>query len=144
MFNGGQADLILNGNRDPLEADIQIFACPGGKKLRHIAQLSGGEKALTAISLLFALYQVKPSPFCVLDEVDAPLDDANIGRFVSMLKTLSEKSQFIIITHNKNTMAAAHVLYGVTMQQSGISKVVSVNLRQEGEAAGQPAEGAGA
>jgi chromosome segregation protein len=133
MFNGGEANLILNGKRDPLEADIQIFACPGGKKLRHIAQLSGGEKALTAISLLFALYQVKPSPFCVLDEVDAPLDDANIGRFVSMLKILSKKSQFIIITHNKNTMAAANVLYGVTMQQSGISQVVSVNLRQTGE-----------
>ncbi len=133
MFNGGEANLILNGKRDPLESDIQIFACPGGKKLRHIAQLSGGEKALTAISLLFALYQVKPSPFCVLDEVDAPLDDANIGRFVSMLQTLSENSQFIIITHNKNTMAAANALYGVTMQQSGISKVVSVNLRQAGE-----------
>jgi chromosome segregation protein len=140
MFNGGEADLILNGNRDPLEADIQIFACPGGKKLRHIAQLSGGEKALTAISLLFALYQVKPSPFCVLDEVDAPLDDANIGRFVSMLKTLSKKSQFIIITHNKNTMAAADVLYGVTMQQSGISKVVSVNLHQEAETARRTAD----
>jgi len=133
MFNGGEANLILNGKRDPLESDIQIFACPGGKKLRHIAQLSGGEKALTAISLLFALYQVKPSPFCVLDEVDAPLDDANIGRFVSMLQTLSENSQFIIITHNKNTMAAANALYGVTMQQSGISKVVSVNLHQSGE-----------
>ncbi len=144
MFNGGEANLILNGNRDPLEADIQIFACPGGKKLRHIAQLSGGEKALTAISLLFALYQVKPSPFCVLDEVDAPLDDANIGRFVSMLRTLSEKSQFIIITHNKNTMAAAHVLYGVTMQQSGISKVVSVNLHQEGHPVEQTAGLAGA
>jgi len=144
MFNGGQADLILNGNRDPLEADIQIFACPGGKKLRHIAQLSGGEKALTAISLLFALYQVKPSPFCVLDEVDAPLDDANIGRFVSMLKMLSERSQFIIITHNKNTMAAAHVLYGVTMQQSGISKVVSVNLHQEGEPVQETTDHAGA
>jgi len=144
MFNGGEANLTLNGNRDPLEADIQIFACPGGKKLRHIAQLSGGEKALTAISLLFALYQVKPSPFCVLDEVDAPLDDANIGRFVSMLKTLSEKSQFIIITHNKNTMAAAHVLYGVTMQQSGISKVVSVNLHQEGESVQETADLAGA
>jgi chromosome segregation protein len=128
MFNGGEAHLMLNSKRDPLEADIQIFACPGGKKLRHIAQLSGGEKALTAISLLFALYQVKPSPFCVLDEVDAPLDDANIGRFVSMLKILSQKSQFIIITHNKNTMAAANVLYGVTMQQLGVSKVVSVNL----------------
>jgi chromosome segregation protein len=131
MFDGGEADLSLDAKGDPLEADIQIFACPGGKKLRHIAQLSGGEKALTAISLLFSLYQVKPSPFCVLDEVDAPLDDANIGRFVAMLKGLSEKSQFIIITHNKNTMAAADVLYGVTMEQSGVSKVVSVNLRQE-------------
>jgi chromosome segregation protein len=144
MFNGGEADLMLNGNRDPLEADIQIFACPGGKKLRHIAQLSGGEKALTAISLLFALYQVKPSPFCVLDEVDAPLDDANIGRFVSMLKMLSERSQFIIITHNKNTMAAAHVLYGVTMQQSGVSKVVSVNLQQKEEPAQEATDRAGA
>jgi chromosome segregation protein len=130
MFDGGEADLILDGKGDPLEADIEILACPGGKKLRHIAQLSGGEKALTAISLLFSLYQVKPSPFCVLDEVDAPLDDANINRFVELLRNLSEQSQFIIITHNKNTMAAADVLYGVTMEQLGISKVVSVNLRQ--------------
>ncbi len=130
MFDGGEANLILNDGRDPLQADIDIYACPGGKRLRHIAQLSGGEKALTAISLLFALYQVKPSPFCVLDEVDAPLDDVNIGRFVDMLKSLSLKSQFIIITHNKNTMAAADVLYGVTMEESGVSKVVSVDLRQ--------------
>ncbi len=130
MFDGGEANLILNGKEDPLEANIEIYACPGGKKLRHIAQLSGGEKALTAISLLFSLYQVKPSPFCVLDEVDAPLDDVNIGRFVEILRKLSQKSQFIIITHNKNTMAAANVLYGVTMEQSGVSRVVSVNLRQ--------------
>jgi len=135
MFDGGEADLILNGKGDPLEADIEIFACPGGKKLRHIAQLSGGEKALTAISLLFSLYQVKPSPFCVLDEVDAPLDDANIDRFVELLRNLSKQSQFIIITHNKNTMAAADVLYGVTMEQLGISKVVSVNLRQDEDTA---------
>jgi chromosome segregation protein len=130
MFDGGEANLILNGKEDPLEANIEIYACPGGKRLRHIAQLSGGEKALTAISLLFSLYQVKPSPFCVLDEVDAPLDDVNIGRFVEILRKLSQKSQFIIITHNKNTMAAANVLYGVTMEQSGVSRVVSVNLRQ--------------
>ena len=130
MFDGGEANLILDGKGDPLEANIEIYACPGGKRLRHIAQLSGGEKALTAISLLFSLYQVKPSPFCVLDEVDAPLDDVNIDRFVEMLKSLSQNSQFIIITHNKNTMAAADVLYGVTMGESGVSKVVSVNLRQ--------------
>jgi len=130
MFDGGEANLILNGKGDPLGANIEIYACPGGKKLRHIAQLSGGEKALTAISLLFSLYQVKPSPFCILDEVDAPLDDVNIGRFVEMVKNLSLKSQFIIITHSKNTMAAADVLYGVTMEESGVSKVVSVNLRQ--------------
>ena len=135
LFDGGEADLILNGKGDPLEADIEIFACPGGKKLRHIAQLSGGEKALTAISLLFSLYQVKPSPFCVLDEVDAPLDDANIDRFVELLRNLSKQSQFIIITHNKNTMAAADVLYGVTMEQLGVSKVVSVNLRQDEDTA---------
>jgi chromosome segregation protein len=130
MFDGGEANLILNSTGDPLQADIEIFACPGGKRLRHIAQLSGGEKALTAISLLFSLYQVKPSPFCVLDEVDAPLDDVNIGRYVEMLKNLSQKSQFIIITHNKITMSAADVLYGVTMEETGISKMVSVNLRQ--------------
>lgn len=130
MFDGGEANLILDGKGDPLEANIEIYACPRGKRLRHIAQLSGGEKALTAISLLFSLYQVKPSPFCVLDEVDAPLDDVNIGRFVGIVKNLSQKSQFIIITHNKSTMAAADVLYGVTMAQPGVSKVVSVNLRQ--------------
>ncbi|MCK4272633.1 chromosome segregation protein SMC [bacterium] len=137
MFDGGEANLILNGKEDPLEANIEIYACPGGKRLRHIAQLSGGEKALTAISLLFSLYQVKPSPFCVLDEVDAPLDDVNIGRFVEILRKLSQKSQFIIITHNKNTMAAANVLYGVTMEQSGASRVVSVNLRQTDKSAAQ-------
>ncbi len=114
---------------DPLEAEIEIVASPKGKKLQNINLLSGGERALTAIALLFALYKAKPSPFCILDEVDAPLDEANIGRFIKLLKMFSETSQFIIITHNKKTMEIADYLYGVTMEESGISKIVSVKFK---------------
>ncbi len=129
LFEGGQADLILEPTEDPLEPDLKIVARPKGKKLVTIQQLSGGEKALTAIALLFALYMVKPSPFCILDEIDAPLDDANIDRFLSIIrKFASGETQFIVITHNKRTMEAADVLYGVTMEKTGISKLVSVRL----------------
>jgi chromosome segregation protein len=128
LFEGGEADVKLEEDADPLEANIIITARPRGKKILSIHQLSGGERALTSISLLFSLYLVKPSPFCVLDEVDAPLDDANIGRFLKMIKRFSESTQFIIITHNKLTMEAADVLYGVTMSQPGVSQIVSVNL----------------
>jgi len=128
LFTGGEADVRLSNPDDPLESPIEIIARPRGKKLLSIAQMSGGERALTAISLLFAIYLTKPSPFCVLDEVDAPLDDANIKRFLKLIKTFSDETQFIIITHNKLTMEAAHVLYGITMENPGVSKVVSVRF----------------
>ncbi len=128
FFQGGEADLRLAEGEDPLEAGIEIFARPAGKQLRDLSLLSGGERALTAISLLFALYMVKPSPFCILDEIDAPLDDANIGRFTRVLSEYASKTQFIIVTHNKMTMKAADTLYGVTMEEEGVSKVVSVKF----------------
>jgi len=131
LFPGGEAKLRLAGD-DPLEADIEIMARPRGKRLATINLLSSGERALTATALLFALYLIKPSPFCVLDEVDAPLDDANIDRFLNLLRAFSEKTQFVVITHNKRTMEVADSLYGVTMPEPGISKIVSV-LMEGGE-----------
>lgn len=131
LFEGGEATLTLEEDEDPLVAAIKINARPAGKKMRGITLLSGGERALTAISLLFALYLVKPSAYCILDELDAPLDDANIDRFVRVLKKFSEKTQFIIITHNKHTMEAADLLYGVTQQESGVSTVASVVLGED-------------
>ncbi len=128
FHEGDQADLILDPNEDPLEANIDIVAKPKGKRPQSISLLSGGEKTLTAISLLFAIYLVKPSPFCILDEVDAPLDDANIDRFINLLKKFAENTQFIIVTHNKRTMESSRVLYGVTMEEEGISKLVAVKL----------------
>ncbi len=128
LFEGGEADLRLVDPDDPLESPIEIAASPREKNLGRLSLLSGGEQALTAIALLFALYLVKPSPFCILDEVDAPLDDANVRRFIKMLKEFSARTQFIIITHNKVTMQATDRLYGVTMEESGVSKVVSVRL----------------
>jgi chromosome segregation protein len=133
FFEGGQADLKLEEGVDPLEASIDITARPRGKQLQSIALLSGGERALTAISLLFAIYLVKPSPFCILDEVDAPLDDTNIGRFVRVLKEFARKTQFIVVTHNKITMAAADTLHGVTMPEEGISQLVSVRVEESDE-----------
>ncbi len=127
FFGAGEADLILSGT-DMLEADVTLWANPSGKRLKSLSLMSGGEKAMTAIALLFALYQVKPSPFCVLDEVDAPLDDANIARFNEMIRCHSEETQFILVTHNKRTMEAADALWGVTMEEEGVSKVVSVRL----------------
>jgi chromosome segregation protein len=139
LFPGGEADISLTGE-DPLEAAIEITARPRGKKLEAIRLLSTGERALTAIALLFGLYLVRPSPFCVLDELDAPLDDANIGRFVTLLRHFSERTQFVVITHNKRTMEASDRLYGVTMQQAGISRIVSVRLETDGELAAEIAE----
>jgi chromosome segregation protein len=135
LFEGGDAELRAIGE-DPLECEIEIVAKPRGKHLQSISLMSGGERALTAIALLFGIYLVKPSPFCLLDEVDAPLDDANVERFLRMLKRFSNKTQFVVITHNKQTMEAASLLYGVTMQELGVSKLVSV--RFDG-ANGQPA-----
>ncbi|MDP2983884.1 MAG: chromosome segregation protein SMC [Candidatus Latescibacter sp.] len=130
FFEGGVCDLALDENADPLEADILITARPPGKNVRSISLLSSGERALTAISLLFAIYLVKPSPFCILDEVDAPLDDANIDRFLRVIREFSRETQFIMVTHNKKTMAAADNLYGITMAEPGLSTLVSVRLSQ--------------
>jgi chromosome segregation protein len=123
------ADLILENPENLAETGIDIVAKPKGKRPSSITQLSGGEKTLTATALLFAIYLIKPAPFCILDEVDAPLDDANVGKFTNMIKQFSDNSQFIIVTHNKMTMAAVDVIYGVTMQEPGVSKLVAVDFR---------------
>jgi chromosome segregation protein len=128
---GDEADLRLEETADPLEAKIEIIAKPKGKRPTSIELLSGGEKTLTAIALLFAIYLVKPSPFCILDEIDAPLDDANIDRFTRILNDFSHDTQFIVVTHNKRTMEAAQTLYGVTMQEEGVSKLVSVRFNED-------------
>jgi chromosome segregation protein len=128
MFRGGRASLRLTNPEDLLETGIDILAQPPGKKLASIELMSGGEKALTAVSLIFAIFQIKPSPFCILDEVDAPLDETNVARYNEMIRSMTASSQFIIITHVKRTMQMVDVLYGVTMQESGISKLVSVNM----------------
>ncbi len=125
-----EVDLLIHACEDPLDAHIEIVAKPRGKKPLSIEQLSGGEKALTALSLLFAIYLVKPSPFCILDEVDAPLDDANVTRFIKLLKKFENNTQFIIVTHNKKTMASCQALYGVTMEEEGVSKLIPVRLEK--------------
>jgi len=130
LFRGGKAILRLTDEDDLLETGIEIDAQPPGKKLQNVTLLSGGEKALTAVALIFSIFMIKPSPFCLLDEVDAPLDDANIGRFNEIVREMSAISQFILITHNKRTMEIADVLYGVTMEEPGVSKTVSVRLNE--------------
>jgi chromosome segregation protein len=130
VFGGGKADLLLVGDGDALESGIDIVARPPGKQLQTISLLSGGEQTMTAVALLFSIYQVKPSPFCVLDELDAPLDESNINRFVRVLQRFLAHSQFIVITHNKRTIGMADVLYGVTMEERGISKIVSVKFHK--------------
>ena len=128
LFGGGRAGLVLLDESDALESGIDIIAQPPGKRLQSIQLLSGGEKALTAMALMFAIFKYRPSPFCLLDEIDAPLDDANIGRFVEMLQGMQEHTQFILITHNRKTMEIANRLYGVTMEEPGVSKLISVQL----------------
>jgi chromosome segregation protein len=128
LFGGGKAGLVLLDESDAFESGIDIIASPPGKRLQSIQLLSGGEKALTAMALMFAIFKYRPSPFCLLDEIDAPLDDANIGRFVEMLQGMQEHTQFILITHNRKTMEIADRLYGVTMEEPGVSKLISVQL----------------
>jgi chromosome segregation protein len=132
LFEGGRAELHLveaGEGEDPLESGVELMAQPRGKRLQSVTLMSGGERALTGLALLFAIFYYRPSPFCVLDEVDAPLDDANIHRFLRVLRELTSQTQFLVITHNRKTMEAADALYGVTMEEPGLSKVVSVNLR---------------
>ena len=124
-----EADLILGDPSNLGETSIDVMAKPKGKRPTSLTQLSGGERTLTATAFLFAIYLIKPAPFCILDEVDAPLDDANVGKFTQMIRKFSENSQFIIVTHNKTTMAAVDVIYGVTMQEPGVSKLVPVDFR---------------
>lgn len=128
LFGGGKAGILLLDENDPLESGIDIVAQPPGKRLQSVMLLSGGEKALTAIALMFGIFKYKPSPFCLLDEIDAPLDDANIGRFIEMLRSMMDKTQFIIITHSRKTMEIANRLYGVTMEEPGVSKLISIQL----------------
>jgi len=122
-------DLVLEDPNNPLESNIQIIAKPKGKRPKSLSQLSGGEKTLTATALLFALYLLKPAPFCIFDEVDAPLDDANIKKFNRIIKKFSEQSQFIVVTHNKQTMAEVDVIYGVYMEEQGVSSLSQVDFR---------------
>jgi chromosome segregation protein len=130
LFGGGRAEMILCDPDNPLESGVDITASPVGKKMLHLSLLSGGEKTMTAIAMIFAILKVRPSPFCLLDEVDAPLDEANVLRLQEILKEMSDKTQFIMITHNQKTMSFANTLYGVTMEERGVSKIVSVNLNQ--------------
>jgi len=128
LFGGGRGTIELVEGEDILEAGIVIISQPPGKKLQNMMQLSGGEKALTAIALLFAIQNLKPSPFCLLDEIEAALDDSNVGRYANYLHKLTKHTQFIVITHRRGTMAAADRLYGITMQEKGVSALVSVDL----------------
>ncbi len=128
LFEGGSAELRLTDPGNMLETGVEILAQPSGKRLQKISLMSGGEKALISIALLFSIFLIKPSPFCILDEVDAPLDDANVGRFLNLLQDMARTTQFIIITHNKRTMEIAHLMYGITMEEPGVSKIVSVQL----------------
>src|SRR5881392_1800213 len=134
LFRGGRADLSLLDENDPLNCGIEITAKPPGKQLQSVSLLSGGERAMTAVALLFAIYMVRPSPFCILDEVDAPLDEGNINCFIRVLERFVAQSQFIIMTHNKRTIAKADVLYGITMEERGVSKLVGMKLTAPREA----------
>jgi len=129
LFGGGQAKLILTGE-ELLDSGVQVFAQPPGKKNASIQMLSGGEKTLTALSLVFAMFKLNPAPFCLLDEVDAPLDDANTDRYCNLVRAMSEHTQFLFITHNRVTMELAQHLAGVTMQEPGVSRIVAVDVEQ--------------
>jgi chromosome segregation protein len=144
MFRGGRASLRLTNPDDLLETGIDILAQPPGKKLSSIELMSGGEKALTAVSLIFAIFQIRPSPFCILDEVDAPLDEANVARYNDLVRSMTDRSQFILITHVKRTMQVVDVLYGVTMQELGVSRIVSVKINEAAGQRARPVEAAAA
>ena len=133
LFNGGTAHLVISDENDPIESGIDIEAKLPGRREQGLVLLSGGERSLTAVALVFALLKVSPTPFCVLDEVDAMLDESNVGLFVDLLKELSEKTQFILITHNRNTVQAADVIYGVTMGRDSTSQVISLKLDEVSE-----------
>ncbi len=140
LFRGGECDLVLTQPENLLETGIEIYAQPPGKKLLNISSMSGGEKTLTALSLLFAFFTHNPSPFCIMDEADAALDEANVERYVNLIKEFSKTTQFIVVTHNKRTMESARMLYGITMEESGVSKVMSVNLEDRSVAGMQKKE----
>jgi chromosome segregation protein len=140
LFGGGEAYLELTGE-DLLDTGVRVMARPPGKRNSSIQMLSGGEKAMTAVALLLALFQLNPAPFCLMDEVDAPLDDANVARYCEVVREMSQNVQFIIITHNKITMELANQLHGVTMQEPGVSRLVSVDVQQAVELAGADADG---
>ncbi len=131
LFNGGRAELKLADPTNILQSGIDIYAQPPGKKLENIALLSGGEKTMTAVALLFATYQVRPSPFCLLDEIDAALDDKNVSSFVTTLESFANVSQYIVITHNKKTVMGASTMLGITMEESGVSKIIALRLDQD-------------
>ena len=128
LFQGGQAYLRITDQENQAESGLDIVASPPGKKLQNVLLLSGGEKALTALALLVGIFQFQPSPFCALDEVDAALDETNVGRFADLMRALSRDTQFLVVTHSKRMMQAADMIYGVTMQEPGVSKIVSVHL----------------
>ncbi|HMF12737.1 MAG TPA: hypothetical protein VKE94_10540, partial [Gemmataceae bacterium] len=133
LFGGGEGDIVLENPDDVLDCGIDVVARPPGKELRSISLLSGGEKTMTAVALLLAIFKSKPSPFCILDEVDAALDEENVNRYLGVIKEFQEWTQFIVITHHKRTMAGADVLYGVTMEEAGVSKRMSVRFEDISE-----------
>jgi chromosome segregation protein len=134
LFSGGTASLVLTEPEKPLESGVEFMIHPPGKKLTRLSLLSGGEKALSAIAFIFSIFLMKPASFCLMDEIDAPLDDANVHRFNELLRFIGEKSQIVMITHNKQSMEFADTLFGITMERKGVSKVVSVNLERQAAA----------